>query len=96
MATAKRCDRCKTDWPALVEFTHCPECGNETEGTIKGDPIGREEAERRVKFADFERRYTAREAQRIADGRPLPSLDEINDWLCQQMGREVEAMRRRK
>lgn len=54
---SRYCSREGTYWPALVEFRTCPECGGETYGVVGIQPISREEAERRVKQAEFDRWY---------------------------------------
>lgn len=70
--TSRHCARCGTYWPALVDYTRCPECNVDTYGVIGKEPISRIEAASRVKLVEFERHYVAHCARRHAAGEPTP------------------------
>lgn len=94
--TAKICPDCGTPWPARIEFRRCPTCQVDTEPTIHATSISHAEAERRVRHVEFERYYVAREAQRIADGRPEPTPEETEAELCRILGEEAARLRVKK
>ena len=64
---AYRCSTCSIDWPALLDYGQCPQCGHRTWRNSEGDPLDSDEARKLVGEIQFEKYYQDREAKRAAE-----------------------------
>lgn len=76
---SRRCDNCQARWPTQAK---CPVCGL----TTRYDNRAATRTQQQARAADFDRRYVAREAERIAAGHVAPEAlgrreaHEIMEW----------------
>jgi hypothetical protein len=70
------CRSCLEPWPTSMKLKKCPDCDGQLFYDSTRNPIDQEEAERRLRFANFRHYYDRREAEREKRGEPTPEEQE--------------------